>query len=131
MSEEKKGSSTPKKDAKTYYFAAGVFKFDHMAAGFPDLRKIAQDWAEEDEHFVQLIIRGVSETNYGIDFAYYREFEEGEEAVNVMKIKRDELIERFGRENGFYAWDYHTSKDSVSNWKIKQSVVKQTELNLD
>lgn len=112
---------------KKYYLSVGVFKFDHFTAGFPQLNEIAQKWAEEDEHFKSLVIRGVSETNYGIDFIYYRVFE-NDDFEDVMKQKKEELKKQFG--DGFYAWDYHKSSSSDLS-QIKPMLIKQESLELE
>jgi hypothetical protein len=63
MSEEKKYSS---------HFVCGVVKFDYKVAGYPDLLKVAQEWAK-DEDFYEIIVRSVSDKNFGIHFTYYAE----------------------------------------------------------
>ncbi len=108
----------------SYYFAAGVFKIDSMAAGFPDLIKIAQEWSK-DENFYEIIVRQVSESNYGIQFVYYTV---NPQAQDSIKIYKKQLEERFGKD--FYAWDYQTSS-SESLDRLKKMVVisKKLELN--
>jgi hypothetical protein len=112
-----------------YYFAAGVFKFDHFTVGFPDLQKTVTEWNERDPHFVSLIVRKVSEDNYGIQFVYYRKFEGASDIYDPMKDFKNELIEKFSRK-AFYAWDFQTSTDSALD-KIKTMVIKQEKLELE
>jgi len=50
-------------------FAAGVFKVDKKSAGYKDLYDLAQE-RKNDENFHELIVRRVSEDNYGIQFVY-------------------------------------------------------------
>lgn len=103
------------------YVAAGVFKIDYMSAGFPELKKIAQEWAK-DSNFYELIIRGVSEKNYGIQFVYISDNARDE---NIKKYK-NELIEKFGREKGgLYAWDYNegTYESDEDEPKLDEIVV--------
>lgn len=93
------------KEEILYYFAAGVFKIDFRVAGFPDLLKVAQEWAK-DLNFHELIIRGVSDKNFGIQFVYIAQ------NLNdrpVIYLKND-LIQRFGK--GLYAIDYEESTSS-------------------
>lgn len=61
-------------DQGTYsaHFVSGVLKFDFKVAGFPDLLKVAQDWAK-DENFYELQVRSVSDKNFGLQFNYYAE----------------------------------------------------------
>jgi hypothetical protein len=93
------------KSTHKFYLASGVFKLDYKAAGYPDLMKIAQEWSK-DPNFHELIIRGVSERNLGIQFLYISEDPMNE---NIGKYK-DELIEKFGRgKDALYAWDFHES----------------------
>ncbi len=47
----------------------GVFKFDHKQMGYPQLLEIAQEWAK-DKNFIEVILRPVSQCNYGIQFMY-------------------------------------------------------------
>jgi len=93
---------------KTFY-AAGVFKIDARSAGYPDLLKIAQEWAK-DENFYEIIVRGVSEKNFGIQFVYIANLEE--DSNHPIKKYKNELQEKFG--DGFYAWDYQHSNDEKS-----------------
>lgn len=53
-----------------------------------------------------MIVCGVSEINFGIQFVYITEDFSNK---NIDKY-RNELVEKFGREKGgFYTWDYNTS----------------------
>lgn len=100
MSEE----TTSQNSSEFLQFSLGIFKIDHMAAGFPDLRRIAEEWSK-DQNFKELIIRGVSETNYGIQFIYI-----SRDANQTIKKYKEELVQKYGKD--FYAWDYHTSNSS-------------------
>ena len=81
------------------YFAAGVFKIDYTKAGFPDLMKVALEWSK-DPGFHELVVRKVSESNFGIQFVYIGQ---NRERGFIAKF-RNELVERFG---GVYAVDYN------------------------
>lgn len=100
------------------YVAAGVFKVDYKAAGYPDLLKLAQEWAQ-DPHFYELIVRKVSEDNFGIQFVY---ISNDPENSNIKKYKKD-LLEKYPKEaGGVYAWDYHESSiDTDGKDKIIES----------
>lgn len=113
-------------------FAVGVFKIDHMAAGFPDLRKVAEEWSK-DSNFKELIVRGVSETNYGIQFIYV-----SHDPEMTIKRYREELKEKYGSD--FYAWDLHTSisdgdqgdeKAKKSKENMKKMIIKSEAITLD
>ncbi|WKZ31131.1 MAG: hypothetical protein QY318_04835 [Candidatus Dojkabacteria bacterium] len=54
------------------HFVCGVIKFDYKVAGFRDLITVAQEWAK-DENFYELIVRSVSDKNFGLQFTYYAE----------------------------------------------------------
>lgn len=109
-----------------YYFVSGVFKLDAMYAGFPDLVKICHEWSE-DTNFYSLIVRSVSENNFGIDFTY---FAINPEQANIMKDKYSkELKDKFG-EKALYAWDVATSKDTTLE-RIQKSVIVHKQLSLD
>lgn len=55
---------------KTHGTSIGVLKFSHKKAGYPDVAKIAKEWSE-DKNFYQVIIRKVSQDDFGIQFIYY------------------------------------------------------------
>lgn len=99
------------KQTHKYYFAAGVFKIDYRAAGYAQLREIAEEWAK-DPNFYLLMVRGVSEKNFGIEFIYWAEIEDNEDPTFLgVKKYREELITKFGKNEGkpgFYAWDYES-----------------------
>jgi len=110
---------------ENHYLAAGVFKIDSLTAGFPELSKIASEWAK-DEGFYSLMVRKVSEENFGIQFVYYKILED--EADRPVKQYKKELQEKFGE--GFYAWDYNEST-SENNDRNKKMLFKQRELILE
>lgn len=120
-------------DSKDFLqFSIGVFKIDHMAAGFPDLRAIAEEWSK-DHNFKELIIRGVSDTNYGIQFIYI-----SKDPKKSIKNYKQSLIDKYGKD--FYAWDYHTSQsegDKTSEKSIdalermKKMVIRSEAIKLD
>lgn len=88
-----------------HYIAAGVFKVDYKAAGYPDLLKIAQEWAQ-DPNFYELVVRKVSENNFGIQFVYISKDPDKENIKNYKKA----LLEKYPKdEGGVYAWDYNES----------------------
>lgn len=101
-------SQKPKNPLR-YYLSCGVIKFDYKAAGYPDVMKIAREWAQ-DENFHELIVRKVSEENFGIQFVYAAE----NSKTYVVEDLRKELVKRFGK--GIYAWDIEEStKDSFED----------------
>ena len=51
------------------YCSAGVFKLDIEQVGFDELKKIAKEWSS-DKCFHELIVRKVSDKDYGIQFVY-------------------------------------------------------------
>jgi hypothetical protein len=111
-----------------HYLATGVFKIDSMYAGFPDLEKIAQEWAK-DECFYELIVRKVSESNYGIQFLYFTTDLENDNAIS--KRYKAELMEKFDGKKGVYAWDFHESSSTTEEGlnKTKRIIIKSKELN--
>lgn len=54
------------------HFVCGVIKFDYKVAGFPDILEVAREWAK-DENFYEIVVRSVSDKNFGIHFTYYAE----------------------------------------------------------
>lgn len=83
----------------SHYFAAGVFKIDFRAAGYPDLLAIAREW-RNDPNFHELVIRSVSDKNFGIQFVYIST----DGRTKAIRQYRDQLRGRFGE--GLYATDY-------------------------
>ncbi|MBX7145581.1 MAG: hypothetical protein K1X79_14110 [Oligoflexia bacterium] len=81
------------------YCAAGVFKLDYTVAGFPDLIKVAREWSK-DPGFHELIVRKVSESNFGIQFVYIGQ---NRDRGFIAKYRND-LEKRFG---AVYAVDYN------------------------
>ena len=77
---------------KPAYLAAGVFKLDYRAAGYPELKRLAQEWAQ-DADFHELIVRHVSEANFGIQFVYISDRPQR----GKVKQWRQELEKRFGK----------------------------------
>jgi hypothetical protein len=78
------------KTSQLQYFAAGVFKVAHSAAGYPDLLAVAREWAK-DPGFVELIVRKVSKDNWGIQFVYASEAKE-----RPIESCREQLRARYG-----------------------------------
>lgn len=87
-----------------YYFVIGVLKVDYRTAGYAELRKVAEEWALHKE-FRQLLVRKVSQDNYGIQFIYMSY----DPACLRIKFFRDALKEKFG--DGLYAHDYQEGTD--------------------
>ncbi len=73
------------------YFASGVWKLAIEKASFKDLKSMAQKWAQ-DPCFYELIIRKVSDKDFGIQFVYVAK---GEDHKNISEYER-ELREEFG-----------------------------------
>jgi len=77
---------------KPAYLAAGVFKLDYRVAGYPELKRLAHEWAK-DADFHELIVRHVSDTNFGIQFVYISDRPQR----GKVKEWRQELEEKFGK----------------------------------
>lgn len=99
-----------------YYFAVGVLKVDYRTAGYAELRKVAQEWAQHKE-FKQIIVRKVSQDNYGIQFVY---FSYDPLCVRIRTF-RDNLKEKFGE--GLYAHDYQEASGDEGVDRIKDMIV--------
>ena len=89
---------------KPVYLAAGVFKLDRRV-GYQELKKVAEEWAK-DQGFRELIVRHVSETNFGIQFVYV-----SDQPQHPGKVKQleDELETRFGKLYGADCAEYRPS----------------------
>ena len=105
------------------FVASGVFKLDYKVAGYPDLKKVAPEWAK-NPCFYGLIVRKVSESNFGIQFVYLSE----SPCKGKMKEYRNELENRFGK---VYAVDYHESIDTSPNNDILDDIVVMKALNVN
>jgi hypothetical protein len=110
---------------KTVYFVAGVYKFDFKVAGYPDLKKVAQKWAQ-DPNFQEVIVRFVSEDNQGIQFVYLA-IEDGESTESPKdKFKPYyEDVSKIG--NGPYAYDvqfrsYHFDSEEAMDEFLKDYI---------
>jgi hypothetical protein len=69
--------------------------------------KAASDWAK-DPNFHEIIVRNVSEANFGIQFVYFGELAglpNGKPKKTKFEELRDDLKKRFG---AVYAWDVHS-----------------------
>ncbi len=66
------------KKGKSFFAAIGVVKIDYSIAGFPELKKFAEEWAKE-QNFRTIIVRKVSPDNWGIQFVYIDKDSEGTE----------------------------------------------------
>lgn len=97
------------------YCAAGVFKLDYTVAGFPDLLKVAQEWSK-DPGFHELIVRKVSDSNFGIQFVYIGQ---DRESGFIAQFRR-ELEKRFG---SVYAVDYNESSSDYPADRAYQGIV--------
>ena len=65
----KQNSSNASNNSR-YYYVAGVIKFRDRKAGYPDVKKIAQDWVDKDPNFKQVLVRLVNQGSWGIQFVY-------------------------------------------------------------
>ena len=104
------------KDSPHHCFVSGVIKVDYKLAGWPDLMKVAREWAN-DPNFYEIIVRSVSETNFGIQFTYYS-------SNGVPKGKSRELIDdvakRFGK---VYAFDVSEVTSNCDDRSVTDGVV--------
>lgn len=89
------------------YFASGVFTLDREDAGFDELKAIAQQWSD-DPCFHELIVRKVSEQDFGIQFVYIAKAEHHKTFSDFER----ELERRFSRVKGMDVHDRTTSDDS-------------------
>ncbi|MFN7160580.1 MAG: hypothetical protein ACK4NC_03145 [Candidatus Gracilibacteria bacterium] len=99
-----------------YYFAVGVLKIDYRTAGYAEIRKVAQEWAQHKE-FKQIIVRKVSQDNYGIQFVYMSY----DPLCPRIKMFRESLKEKFG--DGLYAHDYQESSGDEGTDRIRDQVI--------
>lgn len=101
---------------KKTLFAAWVFKVDKKSAWYKDLYDLALE-RKNDVHFHELIVRRVSEDNYGIQFVYIDNNAEGDTTMNSPENKmssyKQQLHDKFGK--WFYAWDYYSTDDSYED----------------
>ena len=65
-------SAMSEKRLYSAHFVSGVIKFDYTVAGFPDILKVAKEWST-DKDFYELLVRSVSDKNFGLQFNYYAE----------------------------------------------------------
>ena len=101
------------------YYAAGVFKLDYTVAGFPDLLKVAQEWSK-DPGFHELVVRKVSESNFGIQFVYIGQ----DRDRGFIAQFRHELEKRFG---SVYAVDYNEiSSENLADWDYEGIVIMKS-----
>lgn len=98
---DKKSNKLHKGATQGYLYAEGVLKFDYKAAGFPDLKAIAAEWAK-DPNFYHISIRYVSTNNLGIDFLYFGERDDKKSTFREKFV--DSIKMRFGK--GMYAFDF-------------------------
>lgn len=66
--------------------AIGVIKFPYKKAGYPDILKIANEWCK-DPNFYQVIVRKVSESDFGIQFIYYTDKLDGKSLSSDFEEK--------------------------------------------
>jgi hypothetical protein len=57
-------------DKNIYSTSIGVLKFSHKKAGYPDIKKIVDEWLK-DPNFYQIIIRKVSKDDFGLQFIHF------------------------------------------------------------
>lgn len=99
---------------------AGVYKIDFTAGGYKDLLEIAQEWSK-DPNFHEIIIRAVSETNWGIQFVYISPDASAEGFEKHKKL----IKERFSE--GLYAKDVSysscTSDDTEGFGALKKRII--------
>lgn len=108
----------------TYRYSAGVVKIDEMAAGYPDLIKVANQWAS-DENFYEIIVRKVSETNVGIQFVHIVNLTMEEQKFDFFKEYVVPLQEQFGYgKGGVYAYDIDSKDKTGSELKAIMPVLK-------
>ena len=91
------------------YFSAGVFKLDINRANYEELKAEAEKWSL-DKCFHVLIIRKVSEKNYGIQFVYIS----NDESSKGIKDYEEKLINKFGNLESI---DYceHSTEESIND----------------
>lgn len=55
--------------SSNYHVYVGVLKYDFKTAGYPEVYKIAKKMSQ-DKNFLQLLVRKVSQENWGIQFIF-------------------------------------------------------------
>jgi hypothetical protein len=96
--------------------AIGVIKFSFKKTGYPEVLKIAKEWAK-DPNFYQVIIRKVSQDDFGIQFVYFnREITD----PKLVKDFREVYIEPL--KESLYAYDVAYS--SGNEEKALDGIVK-------
>lgn len=105
MSDPKNTNPKKGKEKKVLY-SMGVIKFDYKVAGFPEVMRIAKEWAKIDG-FYELMVRKVSKDNFGIQFIY---------AVEGDINQCHELIEALSKKDMLYAKDYEYGLTTDPNY---------------
>ncbi|MBI2357227.1 hypothetical protein HYV12_04220 [Candidatus Dojkabacteria bacterium] len=96
--------------------AIGVIKFSYKKSGYPDILKIAQDWSK-DPNFYQVIVRRVSQDDFGIQFIFFSK------ELNDPKVKgdfKDKYIDPI--KDLLYAYDIAYASGSVE--KALDGIIK-------
>jgi len=85
----------------------GIWKFSDKIP-MKDLIETAQNWAKEDENYLQLYIRKVSKDQYGIGFTYNIKGQDSKEAYDKYFYQASDSLKRtFG--NDLAGWDIASS----------------------
>jgi hypothetical protein len=107
----------------TYGSAIGVVKLSYKKAGYPDVKKIADSWAQ-DPDFFQVIVRKVSQDDFGIQFIYLSSEIEGIKFNSDFMSKFIDPIK-----DSIYAYDiaYGTgkTKEEAVEGMIKNIPIKE------
>lgn len=91
-------SDSIKISTKENSIVVGIVKYDYTVAGYPDVMKKAQELAK-DENFLQIIVRKVSQENWGIGFIY--SFKNVDEKTDIWNSIKPKFVDSFKS----YAWD--------------------------
>ena len=88
------------------FYAAGIFRFNYKKAGYPDVIKIARQWAK-DPNFYQLIVRNIPDSSFGIQFIYISKFS----SRDIIS----EYTEQLQKKDLLISVDYQSSKEESSD----------------
>lgn len=107
----------------TFGSAIGVIKISYKKAGYPDIKKIADQWAQNPD-FYQIIIRKVSQDDFGIQFIYFSEKIDEDKFSTFFRSTFVEPIKDL-----IYAYDiaYDTgkTKDEALEGIVKNIAIKE------
>jgi len=109
--------------AKTHQLTVGVSKFDYKTFGYADVFRIASELSK-DKNYLEILVRKVSQDNWGIQFIIAIPKEEIPEGINMFSYISDTYRPLF---KGTYALDLAIADpgrdDFNANWIVQQPFV--------